>query len=312
MKFAYAIALVLTVPAVTQIVAAEPAVAQIASPADTSVLNKRIGTLESQMHAVQRKIFPGSDPKFFQPEIVPEAAPTAPVGTPATSAVADLTARVDSLEHQLRTMTGQIEENQFKVRQLEDGLTKFRGDTEFRLTALEGGHAPAAAVPGAPSPTGEQPAQPADAAPAAKPAAPTPPAAKADTPATVEAQWRDAYALYVAKDYPKAATAMQDFLAANPKAARASNAQYWLGRTYMAQGSHAQAAKAFLDGYQKFPKGDRAPDSLLWLGNALAALKKPDQACRALNELQSVYGDKLTPALKTQAVKARAEAKCDA
>ena len=47
---------------------------------------------------------------------------------------------------------------------------------------------------------------------------------------------------------------MTDFLAANPKAARASNAQYWLGRSYDAQERHAEAAKAFLDGLQELSR----------------------------------------------------------
>ena len=34
---------------------------------------------------------------------------------------------------------------------------------------------------------------------------------------------------------------MTDFLAANPKAARASNAQYWLGRSYLAEDQFTQA-----------------------------------------------------------------------
>ncbi len=80
----------------------------------------------------------------------------------------------------------------------------------------------------------------------------------------------------------------------------------------MPQDRYAEAAKAFLDGYKKYPDGDRAPDSLLWLGKALTALKKPKQACSALDELQSVYGPKLTPALKSAAKTARNDAKCDA
>lgn len=276
-------------------------------------LDKRVGTLETQMRAVQRKVFPGGDPRFFTPEIAPAtSAPAEPVGTPASSALADLTARVDALERQQRTLTGQVEEAQFKLRQLDETLAKFRGDTEFRLTAIEGPKTAAPTTPAADAPAVAA----ADSAPAAPPVrAPAKTAAKPDaaaTPALVEDTWRAAYALYVAKDYSRAEAAMQDFLTNNPKAVRASNAQYWLGRSYMAQDSYAQAAKAFLDGYQKYPKGDRAPDSLLWLGNALAALKKPDQACRSWNELQSVYGETLTPALKAAAAKARKDAKCDA
>ena len=282
---------------------ATAATAQNFDPVDPNRLNQRVGKLEGEIKAVQRKVFPGGDPKYFAPEIAP-AAPAAvePAGTPATSAVTDLQTRVGGLEQQLRSLTGQVEASQFRIKQLEETLAKTRGDLEFRLTALEGGAKPADVAPAAARPLKPVPE-------AAKPV--TAPDARLDPnldPA--EAAWRVAYAPVEAKDYAKAEVALTDYIAANPKAARASSAQYWLGRSYMAQGKSAQAAKAFLDGYQKYPKGVRGPDSLLYLGNALIELKKPDQACRALNELASVYGTKLTPALSDAAVKARAAAKC--
>ena len=279
----------------------------VATPlaAQDAPLTRRVGTLETQMKAVQRKVFPGGDPRYFTPDIAPEAAPVAKSeGSPATSPVADLTARVDALERQQRTLTGAVEEAQFKVRQLDEAFTKYRGDTDFRLNAIE--H-PAGTASVAPIPAAD-----ADASAAApRRAAPATDVTAASTPAVSE-QWRSAYALYVAKDYPKAEAAMIAFVAANPKAPLASNAQYWLGRSYMVHDSYAQAAKAFLDGYKKYPKGERAPDSLLWLGIALTELNKADEACRALNELRSVYGDKLTPALVSAATRARRDAKCGA
>ena len=298
---------------VAALAAAAVAPAQTVTPAQVQGIDKRVGKLESEMRAVQRKVFPGGDAKFFPPEMTPEAPPPeAPAGTPATSAVADLTVRVDGLERQLRDLTGAVEKNDFRIRQLEESLAKFRADAEFRLTAIETGGKPADAPAAAPA------ASPAAAKPGAKAPADTP-AAKADAkpPADpnldpVEAAWREAYAPVEAKDYAKAEQTLPAFIAANPKAARASSAQYWLGRTFMAQEKYAQAAKAFLDGYQKYPKGVRAPDSLLWLGNALIALKKPDQACRSFNELDQVYGAKLSAALKTAATEARAKAKCPA
>lgn len=279
---------------------AMPVFAQDADP----TLGRRVGKLESEMKAVQRKVFPGGDPRFFEPEIQPAAPVQAEnVGNPASAPLTDLTARVGELEGQLRTLTGQVEANQFKLRQLEEAQAKFRGDAEFRLNALEGGAKPA------------DPAATATPAPAEDEAAPpvrTPAKPVAIAPTTVEGQWKAAYALVVAKDWPAAETSLTDFLSANPKAARASDAQYWLGKTYAAQKSHAAAAKAFLDGYQKYPKGVRAPDSLLGLSQALIDLKKPAQACQSLGELDAVYGAKLSPALKAQADKARLSAKCKA
>ena len=283
---------------------AMPALAQdsFSGPSDP-VLGKRVGKLESEMKAVQRKVFPGGDPRFFEPEVQPAApTPTETVGTPASAPLTDLTARVGELEAQLRTLTGQVEANQFKIRQLEEGFTKFKGDAEFRLGALEGtGPKSAPAATDAVPPTPDAPAA------RPEPAADTPAA-----PRTTEEQWRAAYALVLAKKYGDAETALTDFLSANPKAARASDAQYWLGKSYAADKQHAAAAKAYLDGYQKYPKGARAADSLLGLSQALIDLKKPAQACQSLGELDAVYGAKLTPALKAQAEKARTAAKCKA
>src|SRR3546814_14242987 len=95
-------------------------------------VDKRVGVLEKQMQAVQRKVFPGADPRFFEPEIAPAPTGVAGTGLPATTPLADLTARVNSLEKQMTTLTGQNEQNSFRIRQLEEQLAKFRGDAEFR------------------------------------------------------------------------------------------------------------------------------------------------------------------------------------
>lgn len=283
-----------------------------ASAQTAEQLAPRVSKLESEMRAVQRKVFPGGD-KSLVPEITAPAAPAETIGTPATSPVADLTARVDGLEREVRSLTGTVETLQFKQRQLEEALAKFRGDAEYRLSALESGTRSAADAPvAAPPPAAKPGSKPATKADAAKPDAAKPDAAQADPKLDpVEAAWRQAYAPVAAKDYAKAEPALLDFLAAYPKAPRAASAQYWLGRSYMAQKQPAQAAKAFLDGYQKYPKSDRGADSLIGLGGALTALKKPEQACKAYNELAAVYGAKLTPAQKDAVTKARATAKCD-
>jgi tol-pal system protein YbgF len=51
---------------------------------------------------------------------------------------AGLSVRVDHLESQLRSLTGQLEQAQFQVRKLQEQLTKFQQDVEFRFQ--EGGH----------------------------------------------------------------------------------------------------------------------------------------------------------------------------
>jgi tol-pal system protein YbgF len=308
-----------------------PAVAQSANPqAQLTQVDKRVSVLESQMRAVQRQVFPGGDKRFFEPEIGPAPVAEAPLpGTAATPALVDLTQRVTALETQQRALTGQVEQMQYQMRQLESALHKLKGDSEFRLDALEGkspagvptttteAGAPAVVAatpprPGATAPASPRPTTPAasaaTASSAAAPAATTPAAA---TPAdAAEARYREGYALYTGGDFAGAHKALSSFVAANPKHARASNAQFWAGRALLSQGKTADAAKAFLAGYQQFPRGERAHNSLLWLGKSLIELKQPAAACQALDQLKTAYPDRLTGQFAADNAATRAQAKC--
>lgn len=288
--------------------AALPALAQ-----DTRQVERRVDKLEGEMRAVQRKVFPGGNKGYFEPEIPQVQAPAATVGVPATSPIADLTTRVDALERQLQTMTGQVEQANYKVRQLEEAMTKFRADTEFRLTQLEGGGAPAAAATVQDNnalvlPTPKPPvAAPKPATPAPKPA--TTPAAPAGD---AESAYQAAYASVVAKDNAKAIADLTAFVAKYPKSPRVSMANYWIGRTLIAQGEYDRAARVFFDNQQKNPSGDRAQESLYWLGDVLVRMERAPQACKVYDLARNVYGEEMKPALKPQFANARTAAKCGA
>ena len=106
-------------------VAAGPVVAQ------SDPLTQRVGKLEKEMTAVQRKVFPNG--VAIEPEIG-NSRPAVAAGNPASSPVADLGARVDALEGQLTTLTGQIETDGNRIRKIEDALKAY----DARLKALEG------------------------------------------------------------------------------------------------------------------------------------------------------------------------------
>ncbi len=288
--------------------AAPPAAAQ--APADTRALDRRVTTLEGQMRAVQRQVFPGGDRRFFAPEIVaPAQAPDAqPPATTGAGPLVELTQRVTALETQQRQLTGQVEQMQFQLRQLESAMNQLRRDTEGRLSALE----PRPADAALPAP-GAAPPVPAPAAPAAAvPATPAPAVAAPAGADAIEARYLAAYRLYEARNFAAAHKALSDFAAAHPTHPRASNAQFWAGRALMAQGQTADAAKAFLAGYKQFPRGERAHNSLLWLGKALIELNQPQAACQALDELRTTYADRLTGAFAADAARTRARAGCRA
>jgi len=93
-----------------------PALAQDANT------NARIGKIEAEVRALQRKVFPGADGKYFTPEIAPGAPTPTPGLPPASSALSDVLTRLDALEGQLARLTGQVEQNTNRIVQLEARL----------------------------------------------------------------------------------------------------------------------------------------------------------------------------------------------
>lgn len=273
--------------------AAMPVLAQQNGPPSERI-DRRIGKLEQEMRAVQRRVFPGGN---VEPEIRPETDTGPLPGVPASSATADLTARVDALEGQLATLTGQIEQNQNRVRQLEESLARFRDSAQARLDAIEKGAAPVQppSVPAAPSASQENDS------------------ADEPAPAMVD-EAEDAYnagfRLWEQKRYAEAQRTLEAMAKQYPKHRLASWANNLAGRAYLDEGKPATAAKILLANYQGNPRGERAADSLYFLGQALMALKKPVEACKVYDELQDVYGTTMRAFLKERLPQARATAKC--
>lgn len=280
-------------------------------------LERRIKNVEKQLKAVQRRVFSGDDTYFdtAPPDNGPIAA--APAGEPGL--LADLQIRLSSLERQLRELTGRIEEQDYRARQQEAQMTRFREDVEYRLGQLEGGTEGAAAAqasstPATPALQPQAPAVSDDAAlPAPKPLPPRPepeqstparldpipePAAEAETAAqdpstpqaaTPKALFEDAFAALRRGDYDRAEQGFNDFLGRYRDDPLASNAQYWLGRTYFVRRDYGRAAGAFLAGYQDYPDGEKAADSLLDLGVTLIELDQKQDACAAFDQLRQSF-----------------------
>jgi TolA-binding protein len=271
-----------------------PAIAQKA-PVD-----RRVDKLEQEMRAVQRRVFPGGN---VEPEIRQPVESAVLGGVPAGSAVSDLNARVDALEAQLATLTGQIEQNGFRTRQLEEALNRFRTDSEARLAQIEAPRSAPAPVAAAQV---QEPVRVASSEPVTTAAAsPSGPAADAG-----EQAYLVGFRLWEQGKFGEAHAALEAMAKKYPKHPRASYARNLAGRALLDDGKAATAAKVLLSNYQINPKGERAADSLLFLGEALMKLNKPAEACQVYNELQDVYAPTMRDFIKQRLPKARAEAKC--
>lgn len=298
---------------------AAPAIVQPAA-AQNAPVEVRVDRLEKEMHAVQRKVFPAGTP--IEAEITRPTTPTIAPGSPASTPIADLTARVGALESQLASITGQVEENSYKLRQLEAAFTKYKAENDARLAepAPVAPSRPAVSAPVEPAPVAAAPqSQPKPTTP--KLAAPAPVASEArksavaaverpDTGDAASDAYNYGFRLWDAKFYPEAQGQLKATIEKYGTSPVASKAQNLLGRAYLDDGKPALASVAFYENYQKRPRGDRAPDSLTYLGEALIQLKKPADACKVYQELEQVYGDNLSSSLRGMMTAGRAKAKC--
>lgn len=309
--------------ALVLVVTAAPAAAQ------TSNDEARLRKLESEVRALQRKVFPGGDPRFFEPEISAQAQP-ATANAPSTTAVTDILMRLDALEAQIAALTAQTEQNSNGLVQLTTrvvalengaaqpgaaagGATSAAGGstTDTNLAAMTGGAsaagaaAPAKATPTpTPAPTQATAAGPAPAKPATGPSAARLAAvqqiAKPQTDDPADDEYSYGYRLWNAGFYPEAQQQLTMYVEKYPTHWRISYGRNLLGRAYLDDGKPRDAAAWFLKNYQTDKQADRAPDSLLYLAESMIALKDTSRACIALAEFGETYPAIATGRLATQ------------
>jgi TolA-binding protein len=290
-----------TVTAATVATVPVPAVAQ------DSAAEARLRKIESEVRALQRKVFPGSDGRFFEPQIAPGTqtpASTVASGAPAATAVTDILVRLDTLEAQLQALTARSEEQanglalmEARVAALETAANAPISGTSTAALKPDTGK-PAVTVPAAPSvtPTPKPPVQPVATTLAATTS--TPSAARlAAVQAIIKPQTADAgddeysygFRLWSAGFYPEARQQLTKFVDQYPNHARISFGRNLLGRAFLDDKMPEDAARWFLKNYQANKAGDRAPDSLLYLGASMIAMKDTKRACIALAEFAETY-----------------------
>jgi len=278
---------------------ASPVLAQRETP------ERRLDRIEQELRAVQRRVFPGG--AQVAPEIEPATPATTTPGPAGSTAVGDLSARVDALEAQLAALTAQVEESGNRTRQIEAALTALREENAARLSRLEASGQPAPATTAqaaTPAPAETRTTTPTQTA-AAQPAA-TPPAAAGDP---AEAAYNAGFRLWEARRFEEAQTALQQVAERYPRSRWASWASNLAGRAFLDDNKPATAARIFLANYQGNPQGERAADSLFFLGQSLVALNRRPEACRVYDELAQVYPN-MRDWIRTRLPEARRTARC--
>jgi len=91
--------------------------------------------------------------------------------------------------------------------------------------------------------------------------------------------------------YADAAEDFQTFLDQYPNSDFADNAQYWLGESYYVTRNYDIALTAFQTLLDQYPESPKAPDALLKIGYTHYELEQWDNARAALTQVQENYPD---------------------
>ena len=317
-----------------------PAAAQDAVTAEA-----RLKKVEAEVRAIQRKVFPGGDGKFFEPQIAPgtqgPATTTAATGAPSPTAVTDILVRIDALETQLRALTARSEEQANSLSLLEQRMVALETAGNAPITPPTASFAPAptgpvlqpaATLPVAQPATVKPAVQAAAMTPAPKPAPPLAPApaptiaqgtapsagrlaavqaiAKPQTTDVGDDEYSYGFRLWNAGLFPEARQQLTKYVEQYPAHAKISYGRNLLGRAFLDDKMPEDGARWFLKNYQANKAGERAPDSLLYLGASMVAMKDTKRACIAIAEFADTYPLVAAGRLATDYQAIRAKVKC--
>ena len=279
----------------------------------------RIRKLEAEIRALQRRVFPGGDGRYFEPDISAPANGSSSA-SPQTTAVTDILARLDALESSIQALTSQVEMANNTQRGMEQRLAVLEGTSTTR-TASNGTTSilPNAGSTATPTPTPTpRPATPAptpaptpSAAPSAERLAAVRAIAKPQTDDAGDDDYSYGFRLWEAKFYPEAQQALAAFVEKYPDHWRTTYGRNLLGRAFLDNGQAREAAPWFLQNYQADNDAARAPDSLLFLAEAMIQLQDTDRACIALAEFSETYPAIASGRLSDQYESNRRKVKCN-
>lgn len=189
---------------------------------------------------------------------------------------ADLSYQLSELQREIRSLTGQVEDNSFKLKQIQERQRDLYRDIENRLSTLNSGSTGSSrsASSGAGSAVSSS----------TNPKRTTPTTANATrsvpSGATggVRREFESAFALVRNKNYAAAISAFSTFLNKYPNNSYSANAHYWMGQVYLVQNNTLDAADQFSTLISGFPSSNKIDASKLKLADIYAKQGKRAEA----------------------------------
>ncbi|NLB14734.1 MAG: tol-pal system protein YbgF [Gammaproteobacteria bacterium] len=222
----------------------------------------------------------------------------------------ELLNRISQLQTEVQVLRGMLEEQDFKLRELERQSRDLGIDFDSRLERLESGSGQSGRFidpepsTAADSHVGgivgsvvmEEPEVrgPVDAGVALQGVEGDPLQTEEQVvadPAAERAAYDAAFEALKNGQYAEAARRFQSFLGQFPNGEYAPNAQYWLGESYYVTQNYQIALDAFETLLARFPNSNKVPDALLKVGYSHYELRNWTQAEDTLNQVVQSYPD---------------------
>ncbi|HSG94867.1 MAG TPA: tol-pal system protein YbgF [Afifellaceae bacterium] len=192
--------------------------------------------------------------------------------------------RVDALEQELRRLTGDVEQLQFRIEQIVQDGTNRIADLEFRLVELEGGdlsklgktttlgggELPAAVVPPVATDTPEN-------------------AGSAELAVAEQEDFDAAKRALDEGNFVESSDRFLAFIDTYPGGPLTGEAYFWRGEALAALSDWKNAARSYLESFSGSPLNSKAPDAFFKLGVSLGKLSQIEAACETLGELSRRY-----------------------
>lgn len=205
---------------------------------------------------------------------------------------ADIAVKIGEFDEKLRQISGQVDETNYKIKQLENKIDLINKDVDVRIKMIEGKPVDDTTPPASLSLNQEKFKAPV--AVGAPKSVTGDSIAKGDDLAPVKTKsvqqiYDEGIAAVKISDFEVAEQRFNDILKKAPDDKLAGNAQYWLGEVFYGQKNYQKAAVAFAKVIEKYKDGSKGPDSLLKLGMSMQNLKKNTEACQAFNSMKTEF-----------------------
>ena len=193
----------------------------------------------------------------------------------------DVLQRVDTIESELRRLTANTEQLEFRISRIVSDGTNRIGDLEFRLCELET-DCDIASLGRTTSLGGEAPAL---------PARPEPQDGQPQMAVGEQADFDRAKSALDRGEFPAAADLFREFNEKYIGSPLAGEAHFLRGEALSGVGETSLAARAYLESFSGFPDGRYAADALFRLGESLAELGQTSEACVTFSQIRVRFPD---------------------